>query len=388
MMPFVLLLINIKLHYLKYLFGSIILFFYFKSNAQYTVTIKATISTLAGDDKCYIAGNHNQWNPKDGASSLIYVKEKVFMTVLKNVPSSFEFKITKGNWATVECAENEVDIENRKMQVNSDTTISIQVNYFKNGLHKKSVAKLSTRSSQVAIINDSFFIPQLKKKRTIWVYKPKNYSPQKKYPVLYMHDGQNLFDQSTSGFGEWGIDEYLDSIQKEIIIVGIDHGGIDRLKEYNPYDNKAVGKGEGNAYIDFIVKTLKPFIDKKFSTLRAKENTFIAGSSMGGHISLYAALRYPATFGKIGIFSPAFWVNMQEVKNEVKTLKKVNNQSFYFYAGQQESTTLVNEVIDVFNLLKSKVVNCQFKLSIKADGKHNEASWQKELPIFFNWLLK
>jgi predicted alpha/beta superfamily hydrolase len=388
MMLFVPLLINIKLHYLKYLLELIVLFFCFNSNAQYTVTIKATVSSLSNKDKCYVAGNHNQWNPKEEASSLVYVKGKELIAVLKNVPSNFEYKITKGNWATVECAENEHDIENRKIQVNSDTIISIQVAYFKSGLPKNSDTIFSTRSARVSILNDSFFIPQLKKKRAIWIYKPKNYDAHKKYPVLYMHDGQNLFDKSTSGFGEWGIDEYLDSMQKEIIIVGIDHGGTDRLSEYNPYDNKAIGKGAGKAYVDFIVKTLKPFIDKQLSILTNKENTFIAGSSMGAHISLYAALQYPTVFGKVGIFSPAFWVNMPQVKKQISRYSKIKNQFFYFYCGQQESTNLVKEVIEVFNLVKAKTVNGQCLLSIKANGKHNEASWQQELPHFFEWLLK
>ncbi len=373
---------------MKYFFGLIILFFCFSSNAQYTVTIKATMPYASSENHYYVAGNHNQWNPKQEVSSLVQVKDKEFMAVLKNLSSPFEYKITNGSWATVECAENEQDIENRKLEVTSDTTIYIQVNYFKSGTQQSNQLKPSTRSGQVSILADSFFIPQFKKKRTIWVYKPKNYDSRKKYPVLYMQDGQNLFDEATSGFGEWGIDEYLDSTLKEIIIVGIDHGATDRLREYNPYDNKAFGKGEGKAYVDFIVKTLKPFIDEHLSTIKNKEGTFIAGSSMGAHISLYAALQYPGIFGKAGIFSPAFWVNMPQVKRQINSASKIKNQSFYFYCGQQESATLVNEVIDVFNLVKAKTTYGRCLLSVKASGRHNEASWQQELPYFLGWLLK
>lgn len=121
-----------------------------------------------------------------------------------------------------------------------------------------------------------------------------------------MQDGQNLFDDATSYAGEWGIDEHLDSLfssgKKEAIIVGIDNGLSKRMTEYNPYSFQQFGKGEGNEYVDFLVKNLKPFIDKKYRTLKNKQNTFIAGSSMGGLISLYAALKYPKIFVGAGIF--------------------------------------------------------------------------------------
>ncbi len=121
-----------------------------------------------------------------------------------------------------------------------------------------------------------------------------------------MHDGQNVFDDSTSFAGEWGVDETLDSISshgKEIIVVAVDHGGQKRINEYCPYDMEKFGKGEGNQYVDFLVKDLKPFIDKNYRTEKDKQNTFIAGSSMGGLISMYAVLKYPGVFGGAGVFS-------------------------------------------------------------------------------------
>src|SRR6185436_17362584 len=97
------------------------------------------------------------------------------------------------------------------------------------------------------------------------LYLPKGYKQSKKrYPVLYMHDGQNLFDDSTSFSGEWKVDETLDLLENPCIVVGIDNGGLKRMNEYNPHDTEQFGKGEGHQYLEFIAKTLKPYIDKKY----------------------------------------------------------------------------------------------------------------------------
>jgi predicted alpha/beta superfamily hydrolase len=115
-----------------------------------------------------------------------------------------------------------------------------------------------------------------------------------------MHDGQNVFDEATSAYGEWGVDEALDTLgtrYKEIMVVAIDNSGDKRINEYSPYDMEKYGKGEGDQYVDFLVQTLKPYIDKHYRTKKDEKNTFIAGSSMGGLISFYAILKYPKVFG-------------------------------------------------------------------------------------------
>ncbi len=159
---------------------------------------------------------------------------------------------------------------------------------------------------------ESFIIPQLNRERRIWMYLPPDYEVSNEaYPVVYMHDAQNLFDETTSYSGEWSVDETLDRLFKDknlkLIVVGIDNGGEKRLDEYSPWKNEKYGGGEGDAYLDFVVNTLKPYIDNNFNTLKDKTNTAIIGSSMGGLISHYAALKYPEVFGKIGVYSPAFW---------------------------------------------------------------------------------
>ncbi|HEX9826573.1 MAG TPA: alpha/beta hydrolase-fold protein, partial [Flavobacteriaceae bacterium] len=176
----------------------------------------------------------------------------------------------------------------------------------------------STASKQVS----TFIIeaPQMETEKKIWVYLPKGYETSKNpYPVIYMHDAQNLFDEKTSFVGEWKIDEYLDSIhENQSIIIGIEHGNEKRIDELTPFVTEKYGGGKGNLYLDFIVQNLKPKIDNTYNTLKDAKHTAIFGSSLGGLISLYAVIKYPETFGKAGVFSPATWINKIEMFDFVK----------------------------------------------------------------------
>src|SRR5690606_36165183 len=141
---------------------------------------------------------------------------------------------------------------------------------------------------------------------------PPDYETSAKYyPVLYMHDGQNLFDVRTSFSGEWKVDEHLDSLfllgDPGCIVVGIDNGGTNRINEYSPWVNPQYGGGQGDQYIEFLIETLKPYIDQNYRTLPDAEHTGIMGSSMGGLISYYGGLTNQNVFGRIGAFSSSFW---------------------------------------------------------------------------------
>ncbi|MCA9973338.1 MAG: alpha/beta hydrolase [Anaerolineales bacterium] len=155
--------------------------------------------------------------------------------------------------------------------------------------------------------------PQLHNQRPILVYLPPTYAyGRRRYPVLYMHDGQNLFDHVTSYAGEWGVDETMEALSRDegldAIVVGIPNMGAARMDEYSPFRDGRHGGGMGNQYLAFVVNTLKPIIDRDFRTLPGKRYTGMMGSSMGGLISLYAFFRYPEVFGFAGIMSPSLWV--------------------------------------------------------------------------------
>jgi predicted alpha/beta superfamily hydrolase len=208
-----------------------------------------------------------------------------------------------------------------------------------------------------------------------------------RYPVLYMHDGQNLFEDSTSFSGEWGIDEALDSLGKrfgEVIVVGIDNGGDKRMNEYSPFDMERFGKGEGDQYADFLVKNLMPYINKTYRTRRQAREAMIAGSSMGGLISLYAMLKYPKKFGNAGVFSPAFWI-APALKNVVEKRAKRVKGKIYFFAGQQESERMVPDMLDIMQRM-SQLSKAKITTVIRSEGKHNEATWRQEFPLFYQWI--
>ena len=249
--------------------------------------------------------------------------------------------------------------------------------------------KQTTTTRNVSVVDTSFFIPQLNRHRRIWIYLPASYSTsKKKYPVIYMHDGQNVFDDKTAFAGEWGVDEALDTLGMlvgESIIVAIDNGGEKRINEYSPYDMDKYGKGEGIQYLDFIVKNLRPFINRNYRTEKSRKHTFILGSSMGGLISMYALLKYPKVFGAAGVFSPSFWIAPQLKADVIRRSKKTKGK-IYLYAGKQEGETMVPDLLAMFNLLHQ---HSKAKLTtvIRSEGMHNEASWRKEFPLFYKWLM-
>jgi len=249
-----------------------------------------------------------------------------------------------------------------------------------------------TRSKNVLVIDTAFNMPQLNKQRRIWIYLPPGYAESgQKYPVLYMHDGQNVFDAKTSAYGEWGVDEILDSLYQtkiqQAIVVGIDHGGEDRIKEYNPYDSK-YGKGEGKPYLDFLVETLKPYIDARYRTLADRKHTSIAGSSMGGLISMYALVRYPQVFGNAGVFSPSFWIAPDLYQEVAQALSKLKKTRIYLVTGGEEGGSMVPDMQKMYHLLNPKGTLKHIRMLKPADGKHSEWFWHREFPEFYKFILQ
>jgi predicted alpha/beta superfamily hydrolase len=361
----------------------------FTSSAMAQNSVRLEIKTLptyhATGSDIYIAGSFNGWNPQDNKYRFQRTGKGDYYFDLKLDDGKYEYKITRGGWDKVECKSGGAGIDNRSLIIPSDTLIVLHIEEWADRFPAK--PRISTASKNVHIIDRAFLIPQLKRTRRLWIYLPESYSTSNnRYPVLYMHDGQNVFDDSTSYTGEWGVDEFLDSaMSKKCIIVAIDHGDSKRLNEYNPYDNNRFGKGEGSEYVDFLVKTLKPFINKTYRTLKDKKNTFIAGSSMGGLISLYAVLKYPKVFGCAGVFSPAFWISGAKIFDDIKKKGKKINSRIYFYGGKLEGETMVPDILKAFEIM-AKVSKSRMTTVIRDEGKHNEARWRKEFPLFYEWI--
>ncbi len=230
--------------------------------------------------------------------------------------------------------------------------------------------------------------PQLGGERKIWIYLPHNYNDtNKKFPVIYMHDGQNLFDSSRAYSQEWRVDEKLDSLEAETIIVGIEHGGEKRPNELAPYKNEKFGGGDADKYLDFLVNTLKPYVDENYRTLKDRSNTIIFGSSLGGLVSFYATLKYPKIFGKAGVFSPSFWFN-EEIYDLVHATDAIDAK-IYFMAGDHESSDMISEVERMEELIRPKLKSRkQFRKKIVHNGRHNEKLWSDEFDNAYEWLMK
>lgn len=248
----------------------------------------------------------------------------------------------------------------------------------------------------------------LNRERTIRVYLPDNYYFEKtRYPVLYMHDGHNLFSSETSGYGiSWDVHLLLDEYEKmnnqNIILVGIDCDKVHRFDEYSPWKSKKIKEfipylnlpeagGEGDLYIKWLVEELIPIIDQCYRTERIN---FLAGSSMGAFITLYAAFKYPNVFSKIGCMSTAFWFEKSKMLSFIN--KEFNTKvGIYLDVGTNEggaeddliSQIYLNDTLEIANILEALGIQ-NLKLYIDKGGNHNEIAWKERFPIFLEWLLK
>ncbi|MFE7065108.1 alpha/beta hydrolase [Sutcliffiella sp. NPDC057660] len=247
-------------------------------------------------------------------------------------------------------------------------------------------------------------ITPFQSERRVSVLLPKNYhASEKRYPVLYMHDGQNLFLDEEASFGvSWGLKDYLEESDLEIIVVGIDcnHEGYERFNEYAPWKNEELGMrlfndenltgGKGKEYIEYITHELKPRIDEKYRT--NPDDTAMAGSSMGGLISTYAGCKYPHIYKKIGSLSSAYWINQADIEAYIKESDLSGLERFYMDIGTKEDTSFINHQIyiessqAVYELLKEKVEYVRF--DVIEDAVHNEAAWRARLPEFLGYLYK
>lgn len=372
------------------------------SSKHFTLGLESLPSTTPPGVSIYVAGNFNGWNPGDTSYRLTADGKGNYLVALPDsIKGPIEFKFTLGSWDAVETDSAGADIQNRGVFVKpaSGGAYLGKVAQWRDPRTKK--PKEHSARATVSVVSEEFPMPELGRSRRVWIYLPPGYSSNTtRYPVLYMHDGQNVFDNATSFVGEWGVDESLDSLNalgdKDVIVVAVDHGGSKRFDEYSPWKNTKYGGGEGDKYVDFLVKTLKPYIDSHYRTLPDRLNTGVAGSSMGGLISLYAILKYPDVFSRAGIFSPAFWV-APEAYGFVGSSNGVKKDSrLYFVIGAQEAqdstealTYVRGQEQMVDSLVAHGLVRGQNIIALsRADGKHSEWFWRREFPAAYLWLFK
>ena len=219
--------------------------------------------------------------------------------------------------------------------------------------------------------------PQLRNRRNVDVYLPASYSVRRRYPVVYMQDGQNLSDPSIAFAGTWDLDAALERLARrgvEPIIVGV-HNTDNRLSEYSPFKHPRHGGGQADRYLAFLTDTLKPRIDRLFRTRRAHADTAIAGSSMGGLISFYGWLRRPETFGHAVAMSPSFWFGRDHLFEYVEA-RKLPRGRLYLDVGTAEGEEALRDVRHMRALLHQKGIRPEaFSYYQDRGGRHEEAAW-------------
>lgn len=252
-------------------------------------------------------------------------------------------------------------------------------------------AKPHTAGPTVSTYIPPLQLPALGYARRLRVYLPPDYAEgSRRYPVLYMFDGQNLYDEATSYAGEWGVDESMDALAREdgfaAIVVGIDHGNEQRVNELVPYWNVRFLPNLGGAFLDDLVHAIKPFVDANYRTLPDRAHTAVLGSSLGGLEADYAIHRYPQVFGKAGVFSPSYWVS-DEAFAQAERRALPPDARVYLYMGGREGEESVRHVERMAQLLRTHLDAGNVAVRIAADAEHNESAWRAEFQDSVRWLF-
>lgn len=358
--------------------------------AQLTIQVTAIPANTPENAPIFVVGNFNDWNAADERYRLTPAGPGQYSITLNPAPGRVEFKFTRGGWNSVEGNANGKFQPNHLADyAGQPKTVEVKIL----GWEDRSAGGGGSAAPNVFVLDHQFYMPQLKRNRRIWIYLPPDYATStKRYPVLYLHDGQNLFDNQTSSFGEWQVDETLNKLFNQgdygCIAVGIDNGGAKRLDEYSPWVNKEYGGGEGDEYMDFLTKTLKPYVDATYRTLPGRETTGILGSSMGGLISMYGFADWQHVFSRAGVFSPAFWFAGTGPVDDVRAHPKKGEGRVYFLAGAKEPEYVQTDITKVGNALLSVGFTPQdIFFKVAPDGEHSEWFWRREFGAAYQWLF-
>lgn len=376
-----------KIKMLKKVIASLLFFMAaLSTNAQLTLVVNALpVAEKQTPVTIYVAGSFNGWNPADSLYKLHKNKNGKYSITIKN-KGSIEYKFTKGTWATTETKINGEQLPNRTYTFkNKSDTVHVRI-------EKWAAEMKASHTANVFILDSNMFIPQLNRTRRIWIYLPDNYATSNStYPVMYLQDGQNIFDATTSFAGEWFVDDSLQAMEQKgdsgIIVVGIDNGGAFRTSEYSPYINLKYGGGQGDAYANFIVNTLKPRIDSTFRTKPDRLNTSIGGSSLAANLALYAGIKFQNVFSKIAAISPAYWFN-DSLYTFVLNTGVTQPMRIYQVCSRNEGASVIYDMWRMQDsLVSTGMFPNQIETVVRNYGAHNENFWKIEFSPCYRWLF-
>lgn len=352
-------------------------------------------------DTVHLVGNFNNWALSGSEAYLLnYVEGKLVTTIPDNHKNLFFGFVRNSDWQSIPSQKTGnalcIFLHQNNAEVNQ---IKVDIPAWKDEVNSE--VALQTIVGDIKHFKD-FNMPELSRTGDIWIYLPPLYeeNEKKKYPVLYMLDGQNVFDKSTSYSDEWRVDESLESLisqggLSEMIVVAIANGPR-RWQEYNPWNYKSWDKkveevGEGDKTIAFIKNSLKPIIDKNYRTKVDNTSTGLAGSSLGGLMALYGAMEYSDVFGFIAAFSPSLAVENMSGNNvlfeALKNQKKMNSVKIYVDMGKVEYGTYKKVEFLQQLLFESGVSEKNLKLVKDNLGRHCELDWSRRFPDAVTWLF-
>ena len=368
-----------------------------EATAGVTFRVLAPATTPAGDS-VFIAGDFQGWNPRNPAYALTRQLDGRW-TISLPLPAGapIQFKFTRGGWDRVEKGPNGEELPNRTLTPDGVSTYDFTVARW---------ADISGSPGTIVGHVESFTYSPFLGGRKIWVYLPPGYaSSTRHYPVLYMHDGQNLFDVRTSFAGEWQVDEACEQLIaagdiSPVIVIGIENGGASRINEYTPWPASGYGGGGGNAYLTAIRDLLKPEVDRRYRTLVGESHTYMAGSSLGGLISAYAGYHYAETFRRVACVSPSLWWDNRHMIADAAAQGRPDVTRWYQDMGTIEGGTTqdangngIDDYIDDLRAMRDVLAGQGLQAgldleSIEAAGhRHNESYWAQRVPGMLRFLV-
>ncbi len=367
------------------------------------VVLKITVpQNTPPEAELAIGAAFNAWNPARGRYGLTRTANGVWLGELPKFEAGkvLQFKVTRGTWASVEVAADGSPIDNRRYVVQpGDQVVEITVAGWEDQTEAPPVASTAIGT----IIEETVELPTFSGPRRLWIYLPPDYDEgDRRYPVIYMTDGRNLFDVAVGATNEWGMDELMERLAKEespltSIVVGIDHAGDDRSAEYSPWPNRwrLLGRtpGEGQAWADWLVGTLKPSIDARYRTLPGREHTTLMGSSMGGLISCYTAVRHQAVISKAGCYSPAFLKRLvgEDWLNFIRETGRDAPMRIHMDMGDAEldlfGEAILDEMAEVEATMRaSGFGEDELRYQVIEQGVHTESDWRARTEDILRWL--
>lgn len=371
----------------------------------------------AGTDELYVSLSIEGW--PEGGRAIRKLADDLYAADLSlptDTPIEYKFLRSK-NWNSVEKDAQGGELSNRTLAIPRDTpprTVLHAVARWADqadppgrlafvsipGQPLRTESRITGRIDTLEGVD----APQLGNQRRVFVWLPENYdaNPSERYAVLYLHDGQNLFDATTSAAGaEWGLDEAAARLQadgrmRRAILVGIANTP-DRMKEYSPYPDRGFG-GDADKYLAFLLETLKPRIDRAYRTLPDRANTFVGGSSMGGLVSLYAVLKHPDVFGGAAVMSPSLrwarWkildaVETHEFRHPVRIWLDIGTAEGSRSSPDAEVTQAVADCRRLAEILRSKGLKDGESLAYEeaAGAIHHETAWATRADRVLQFLL-